>query len=81
MGHTACTEPQCLYKGVLYLYIFGQKRSLTDDKDGGTRNYPSLYPPPGTLACVNKPKVLVSRISCIVISIHVRRMARELEGV
>jgi len=21
MGHTACTEPQCLYKGDLYLYI------------------------------------------------------------
>ena len=22
MGHTACTEPQCLYKGALYLYHF-----------------------------------------------------------
>ena len=22
MGHTACTEPQCLYKGALYLYLF-----------------------------------------------------------
>ena len=22
MGCTACTEPQCLYKGALYLYIF-----------------------------------------------------------
>jgi len=21
MGHTACTEPQCLYKGVLYLLL------------------------------------------------------------
>ena len=21
MGHTACTEPQCLYKGDLYLYL------------------------------------------------------------
>jgi hypothetical protein len=21
MGRTACTEPQCLYKGALYLYI------------------------------------------------------------
>ena len=21
MGRTACTEPQCLYKGVIYLYI------------------------------------------------------------
>jgi hypothetical protein len=21
MGHTACTEPQCLYKGALYLYL------------------------------------------------------------
>jgi len=51
-----------------------------DDKDGGTRNYPSLYPPPGTLAYANTPKVLVPRISCIVITIHVRRMARKLEG-
>ena len=22
MGRTACTEPQCLYKGVLYLYLY-----------------------------------------------------------
>ena len=22
MGRTACTEPQCLYKGALYLFIF-----------------------------------------------------------
>jgi len=22
MGHTACTEPQCLYKGALYLYLY-----------------------------------------------------------
>ena len=22
MGRTACTEPQCLYKGALYLYLF-----------------------------------------------------------
>jgi hypothetical protein len=22
MGRTACTEPQCLYKGDLYLYLF-----------------------------------------------------------
>jgi len=21
MGRTACTEPQCLYKGTLYLYL------------------------------------------------------------
>jgi len=21
MGHTACTEPQCLYKGDLYLFL------------------------------------------------------------
>jgi len=21
IGHTACTEPQCLYKGALYLYL------------------------------------------------------------
>jgi hypothetical protein len=22
MGHMACTEPQCLYKGALYLYFY-----------------------------------------------------------
>ena len=22
MGRTACTEPQCLYKGALYLYFY-----------------------------------------------------------
>jgi hypothetical protein len=22
MGRTACTEPQCLYKGDLYIYIY-----------------------------------------------------------
>jgi len=22
MGHTACTEPQCLYKGALYFFTF-----------------------------------------------------------
>jgi len=22
MGRTACTQPQCLYKGALYLYIY-----------------------------------------------------------
>jgi len=24
MGRTACTEPQCLYKGALYLTLCGQ---------------------------------------------------------
>jgi len=24
MGRTACTEPQCLYKGALYLYMNAQ---------------------------------------------------------
>jgi len=23
MGRTACTEPQCLYKGALYFYLKG----------------------------------------------------------
>ena len=25
MGCTACTEPQCLYKGALYLYLYHQQ--------------------------------------------------------
>ena len=28
MGHMACTEPQCLYKGALYLHLYKQKLSL-----------------------------------------------------
>jgi hypothetical protein len=28
MGRTACTEPQCLYKGVLYLYITNKKKDM-----------------------------------------------------
>jgi hypothetical protein len=26
MGRTACTDPQCLYKGALYLYHYEVKR-------------------------------------------------------
>ena len=38
MGRTACTEPQCLYKGALYLYLTVELY---------------LYPPPsmGRTAC------------------------------
>jgi len=28
MGRTACTEPQCLYKGALYLYLLPKGKSL-----------------------------------------------------
>jgi hypothetical protein len=28
MGGTACTEPQCLYKGALYLFLKGVKEGL-----------------------------------------------------
>ena len=37
MGHTACTEPQCLYKGALYMaYIF---TSLRFDSTVATREH------------------------------------------
>ena len=36
MGHAACTEPQCLYKGALYLYLMVELY---------------LYPPMGRAAC------------------------------
>ena len=36
MGRTACTEPQCLYKGALYLYLTVELY---------------LYPPMGRTAC------------------------------
>jgi hypothetical protein len=40
MGHMACTEPQCLYKGALYLYfyeafIFGVILGLLNSEDEG----------------------------------------------
>ena len=28
MGRTACTEPQCLYKGDLYLYLYPNKQTV-----------------------------------------------------
>jgi len=28
MGRTACTEPQCLYKGALYLYLFSDVETV-----------------------------------------------------
>ena len=28
MGRTACTEPQCLYKGALYLTFFIEKKNV-----------------------------------------------------
>jgi len=28
MGRTACTEPQCLYKGALYFYLYLQLRAV-----------------------------------------------------
>ena len=31
MGYTACAEPQCLYKGALYLFFFnGNRKGLQD---------------------------------------------------
>jgi len=30
MGRTACTEPQCLYKGALYLYIYNLLKCSVD---------------------------------------------------
>ena len=38
MGRTACTEPQCVYKGALYLFTFLQFRrrfrEITEKYDG-----------------------------------------------
>jgi len=28
MGHKACTEPQCLYRGALYIYIYKMSESI-----------------------------------------------------
>jgi len=32
MGRAACTEPQCLYKGALYLYRYKKKTRTSDGK-------------------------------------------------
>jgi len=34
MGRTACTEPQCLYKGALYLFTFPTCFGPNDHLDG-----------------------------------------------
>jgi len=33
IGRTACTEPQCLYKGALYLFTFTQTDRETDNQN------------------------------------------------
>jgi len=33
MDRTACTEPQCLYKGALYLLPYAFKKFITDIKN------------------------------------------------
>jgi hypothetical protein len=35
MGRTASTEPQCLYKGALYLYLFFIKAVMIQDNPMG----------------------------------------------
>jgi hypothetical protein len=32
MDHTACTEPQCLYKGALYFLLFTLKKKSSTQK-------------------------------------------------
>jgi len=39
IGRTACTEPQCLYKGDLYLYIY----ILKSDKNNGYISHKNLH--------------------------------------
>jgi len=42
MGRTACTEPQCLYKGALYLIFIPQKPVIFNVKN--VWSYTSLPP-------------------------------------
>ena len=39
MGRTACTEPQCLYKGDLYLYLFFNIRPFAGTVEKGRDSY------------------------------------------
>jgi hypothetical protein len=41
MGRTACTEPQCLYKGALYLYLYRQffRKIVKKEYQMGTRKF------------------------------------------
>ena len=46
MDRTACTEPQCLYKGALYLFMYGWKTwflTLTWKNTKGQPGYDSWY--------------------------------------
>jgi len=52
MGRTACTESQCLYKGVLYLFFYKERNfvltGLTDFLLLGSKILYQEYPLPGS---------------------------------
>jgi len=57
MGRTACTEPQCLYKGALYLFNFRlmeeQKTQLTPTiTDSGRTKFRRTLPKERGIMCV-----------------------------
>ena len=41
MGRTACTEPQCLYKGALYLDLYTQARTFERIRFNLVHSFPS----------------------------------------
>jgi len=46
MGRTACTEPQCLYKGALYLYLLTPEVRVHLEKLTGlqvVKKFPEFY--------------------------------------
>jgi len=56
MGRTACTEPQCLYKGTLYLYLYIQYTALLI-----TASIPPLLPADTRNASWHKGQTLSRR--------------------
>jgi len=43
VGRTACTEPQCLYKGALYLYVMCLTENLANESGRG-RDFKERHP-------------------------------------
>jgi hypothetical protein len=62
MGRTACTEPRCLYKGDLYLYLFYLEGiNFLDSKDQIQNDFDYVL-----CACMYE----TSREACAVFSQH-----------
>ena len=53
MGRTACTEPQCLYKGALYLYLFTVTLPIRNSSDHSI-HLPAIKRKQKIMNCITK---------------------------